>query len=67
MINWSVAIPAEAQAKASPVLRDLLGLDVFANAANSDQQGHWKGMPVGAEQALADLRSVRSKPVASAA
>jgi ectoine hydroxylase-related dioxygenase (phytanoyl-CoA dioxygenase family) len=67
MINWSLAIPAEAQASASPVLRDLLGLDVFANASNTDQQGHWKGMPVGAERALADLRAARSKSVASAA
>ena len=51
----SIAIPAEAQASASPVLRDLLGLDVFANAANSDQQGHWRGMPVGVDRATADL------------
>ena len=67
MINWSLAIPAEAQAGASPVLRDLLGLDVFANASNTDQQGHWRGMPVGKEQAMADLRAVRSSKVASAA
>ena len=67
MINWSIAIPAEAQATASPTLRDLLGLDVFANAANSDQQGHWRGMPVGPDRAMADLRMLRSGKVASAA
>ena len=67
MINWSLALSPEDQAAASPVLRDLLGLDVFANASNTDQQGHWRGQPVGKEQALADLRKVRSKPVASAA
>ncbi len=67
MINWSLAIPAEAQASASPVLRDLLGLDVFANASNTDQQGHWRGMPVGKERAMADLHLVRSARVASAA
>jgi ectoine hydroxylase-related dioxygenase (phytanoyl-CoA dioxygenase family) len=67
MINWSLAIPAEAQASASPVLRDLLGLDVFANASNSDQQGHWRGQPVGKEQAIADLHRVRPDKVASAA
>ncbi len=67
MINWSLAIPAEAQATASPTLRDLLGLDVFANASNTDQQGHWRGQPVGQERAMADLRRVRTNEVASAA
>ncbi len=66
MINWTLAIPADAQAGASPVLRDLLGLDVFANASNSDQQGHWKGMPVGVERALADLGGARSRSAATA-
>lgn len=67
MINWSLAIPAEAQASATPVLRDLLGLDVFANASNADQQGHWRGQPVGKERAMADLQRVRTNTVASTA
>lgn len=67
MINWSLAIPAEAQAAASPVLRGLLGLDIFANVSNADQQGHWKGKPVGAERAMADLRRIRSFRAVSSA
>jgi hypothetical protein len=63
MINWTAAIPAELQASFSPQLRYLLGLDVFANTSNTEDQGHWKGMPVGAEQALADVRRARSMTV----
>jgi hypothetical protein len=63
MINWTAAIPAELQASLSPQLRYLLGLDVFANTSNTDDQGHWKGMPVGVEQALADVRRARSMTV----
>jgi ectoine hydroxylase-related dioxygenase (phytanoyl-CoA dioxygenase family) len=60
MINWNVALDPGLQAKLSPDLRQLLGLNVMANNANPEQQGDWKGMPVGAEQALADFRRVRA-------
>jgi fumagillin biosynthesis dioxygenase len=67
MINWTAVIPAEDQARFSPRLRDLLGLDVFANTANSDQQGHWRGMPVGPEKAIDDIRRARLPRVPTAA
>jgi hypothetical protein len=56
MINWSAAIPKELQASFTSRLRQMLGLDVFANTSNAEQQGSWKGAPVGVEQALADYR-----------
>ncbi|MDG2002894.1 MAG: phytanoyl-CoA dioxygenase family protein [Novosphingobium sp.] len=63
MINWTAAIPSELQATFSPRLRQLLSLDVFANTADeeADFQGHWKGQPVGAEQAMGEFRGVAAR------
>lgn len=68
MINWNVVIPAEEQAGFSPVLRQLLGLDVFANTASTEKQGqgHWKGLPVGVEAALADFHRAQAGSAAHA-
>lgn len=62
MINWTAVIPADVQATLNPQLRALLGLDVFANtsADNNQSQGHWRGRPVGREQAMADLHRART-------
>ena len=59
MINWNVAIDPAIQPGFPPDLRRLLGLDALANNPNPEQQGDWKGMPVGAEQALAEFRRAR--------
>jgi fumagillin biosynthesis dioxygenase len=69
MINWTALIPAEEQATFPPKLRNLLGLDVFANTVSTEKegQGHWRGMPVGAERALADCRRARDATMAGAA
>jgi len=63
MINWTAAIPQELQAGFSPRLRQLLGLDVFANTHDEELefQGHWKGQPVGTEAAMAELRGAEAK------
>jgi len=59
MINWSAVIPAEVQAGLSPRLRQLLGLDAFANTSNVDEQGDWRGRPIGVDQALAHYQRIR--------
>lgn len=61
MINWNVAIDPALQPGLPSELRRLLGLDVTANNANPEQQGDWKGMPVGAERAIAEFRRVRAR------
>lgn len=63
MVNWTAMIPLEDQVTMSVKLRRLLGLDVFANTAGDEQegQGHWRGMPVGRERALADSAQARGK------
>lgn len=66
MINWTAVIPAEDQAAWSPRLRQLLGFDVFANTSEGEKegQGHWRGRPVGTEQALAEYqRAAQPKAV----
>ena len=68
MINWNVVIEPDLQRQLSPTLRGLLGLNVFANTSQTEGrgQGHWKGLPVGREKALDDLRRVRGRTVAPA-
>jgi fumagillin biosynthesis dioxygenase len=63
MINWTAAIPAELQQSFSPGLRQLLGLDLFANTADEEleYQGHWKGQPVGAERAIEEFLGAEAK------
>ena len=63
MINWTAAMPAELQATFPKRLRQLLGLDVFANTHDDELgfQGHWKGQPVGAQAAMAELRGALAK------
>jgi fumagillin biosynthesis dioxygenase len=63
MINWTAAIPGELQDTFSPLLRQLLGLDVFANThdAEAEYQGHWKGQPVGVQAAMAQFREAEAK------
>lgn len=61
MINWTAIFEPDLQATLSPRMRGLLGLDVFANTSEEENagQGHWRGLPVGREQALADFRRAR--------
>jgi len=63
MINWTAAIPGALQETFGPRLRQLLGLDVFANTHDEELefQGHWKGQPVGAEAAMAEFRGAEAK------
>lgn len=63
MINWTAAIPADLQATFSPRLRQLLGLDVFANTHDEEAQfqGHWKGQPIGAEKAMEEFSQASAK------
>jgi ectoine hydroxylase-related dioxygenase (phytanoyl-CoA dioxygenase family) len=63
MINWTAAIPQDLQETFSPRLRQLLGLDVFANTHDEELefQGHWKGQPVGAQAAMAEFRGAEAK------
>lgn len=63
MINWTALFGAEPDIELSGRMRGLLGLDVFANTSEGDNQGQgdWRGMPVGREQALADYRRARGR------
>lgn len=65
MINWTAVMPREIQEAATPRLRQLLGLDVFANTFESekDGQGHWRGMPVGVSRAMEEFgRTATRRP-----